>query len=55
VRQCAGKNNLRNPADLIVVDHEGVITWHGELIKSYAMQGASEKITRLANETVAML
>ena len=22
LRQCAGKNNLRNPADLIVVDHQ---------------------------------
>ena len=34
---------------------EAVITWHGELIKSYAMQAASEKITRLANETITML
>ena len=24
MRQCAGKNNLRNPADLIVVDHHGL-------------------------------
>ncbi len=34
---------------------EAVITWHGELIKSYALQAASEKITRLANETITML
>ena len=34
---------------------EAVITWHGELIQSYAMQAASEKITRLANETITML
>ena len=34
---------------------EAVITWHGELIKSYAMQAASEKITRLANDTITML
>ena len=34
---------------------EAVITWHGNLIKSYALQAASEKITRLANETVGML
>ena len=27
---------------------EAVMTWHGELIKSYAIQAASEKITRLA-------
>ena len=32
-----------------------MITWHGELIKSYALQAASKKITRLANETVTML
>ena len=31
------------------------MTWHGELIKSYAIQAASEKITRLANETITML
>ena len=34
---------------------ENVITWHGELIKSYALMAASEKITRLANETITML
>ena len=34
---------------------EAVMTWHGELIKSYAIQAASEKITRLANETITML
>ena len=34
---------------------EAIITWHGELIRSYAMQAASEKITRLANETITML
>ena len=34
---------------------EGVITWCGNLINSYALQAASEKITRLANETVTML
>ena len=34
---------------------EAVITLHGELIQSYAMQAASEKITRLANETITML
>ena len=34
---------------------EAVITWHGELIRSYAVQAASEKITRLANETITML
>ena len=34
---------------------EAVITWHGELIKSYAIIAASEKITRLANETITML
>ena len=34
---------------------QAVITWHGELIKSYAMQAASEKITRMANETITML
>ena len=32
-----------------------VITWHGELIKSYAIMAASEKITRLANDTITML
>ena len=32
---------------------EDVITWHGELIRSYAVQAASEKVTRLANETIA--
>ena len=34
---------------------EAVITWHGDLISSYAMQAASEKITRLANDTITML
>ena len=34
---------------------EAVITWHGELIRSYAIQAASEKIARLANETITML
>ena len=34
---------------------QAVITWHGELIRSYAVQAASEKITRLANETITML
>ena len=34
---------------------QAVINWHGELIKSYAIQAASEKITRLANETIIML
>ena len=34
---------------------EAVITWHGELIRSYAIQAASEKVTRLANETITML
>ena len=34
---------------------EAVITWHGDLIRSYAVQAASEKITRLANETITML
>ena len=34
---------------------EAVITWHGELIRSYAVQAASEKVTRLANETINML
>ena len=34
---------------------EAVITWHGELIRSYAVQAASEKVTRLANETITML
>ena len=34
---------------------EAVINWHGQLIKSYALMAASEKITRLANETVTML
>ena len=34
---------------------EAVITWHGELIRSYAVQAASEKMTRLANETITML
>ena len=38
------------------VDHaQAVITWHGELIKSYAIMAASEKIIRLANETITML
>ena len=31
------------------------ITWHGDLIRSYAVQAASEKITRLANQTITML
>ena len=34
---------------------ESVITWHGDLIRSYAIQAASEKVTRLANETITML
>ena len=34
---------------------EAVITWHGDLIRSYAMQAASEKVARLANETITML
>ena len=34
---------------------QAVITWHGELIKSYAIMAASEKITRLANDTISML
>ena len=34
---------------------QAVITWHGELIRSYAIQAASEKITRLAKETITML
>ena len=34
---------------------EAVIIWYGELIKSYALMAASEKITRLVNETVTML
>ena len=34
---------------------EAVITWHGDLIRSYAVQAASEKVTRLANETITML
>ena len=34
---------------------EAVITWHGDLIRSYALMAASEKVTRLANETVTML
>ena len=34
---------------------QAVITWHGELIRSYAIQAASEKVTRLAKETITML
>ena len=34
---------------------DAVITWHGDLIRSYAIQAASEKVTRLANETITML
>ena len=34
---------------------EAVITWHGGLIRSYAVQAASKKVTRLANETITML
>ena len=34
---------------------QAVITWHGELIRSYAIQAASEMVTRLANETITML
>ena len=34
---------------------QAVITWHGDLIRSYAVQAASEKVTRLANETITML
>ena len=34
---------------------EAVITWHGDLIRSYAIQAASEKVTRLTNETITML
>ena len=34
---------------------EAVITWHGDLIRSYAVQATSEKVTRLANETITML
>ena len=34
---------------------EAVITWHGDLIRSYAIQAASEQITRMANETITML
>ena len=34
---------------------EAVITWHGDLIRSYALMAASEKVTRLANETITML
>ena len=34
---------------------EAVITWHGELIRFYAIQAASEKVTRLANETLTIL
>ena len=34
---------------------EAVITWHGELIRSYAIQAASEKVTRMANQTITML
>ena len=34
---------------------EAVITWHGDVIRSYAIQAASEKVTRLANETINML
>ena len=34
---------------------EAVITWHGDLTRSYAIQAASEKVTRLANETITML
>ena len=34
---------------------EAVITWHGDLIRSYAVQAALEKVTRLANETITML
>ena len=34
---------------------EAVITWHRDLIRSYAIQAASEKVTRLANETITML
>ena len=34
---------------------EAVITWHGDVIRSYAIQAASEKVTRLANETITML
>ena len=34
---------------------QAIITWHGELIRSYAIMAASEKITRLANETITML
>ena len=34
---------------------KAVITWHGDLIRSYVLQAASEKVTRLANETITML
>ena len=34
---------------------EAVITWHGDLIRSYALMAASEKVTRLANETITIL
>ena len=34
---------------------EAVITWHGDVIRSHAIQAASEKVTRLANETITML
>ena len=33
---------------------EAVITWQGELSKSFARMTASDKITRLANETITM-
>ena len=34
---------------------ESVITWHGDLIRSHAIQAASEKVTRMANHTISML
>ena len=39
----------------MALSSEAVITWHGDLIRSYAIQAASEKVTRLANETITML
>ena len=39
----------------MALSSEAVITWHGDLIRSYAIQATSEKVTRLANETITML
>ena len=50
-----GKGELRTDAALREQVLDVLVVHRQDLIRSYAVQAASEKVTRLANETITML